>query len=101
MLRPARVLGFIKRRFGSKGPAIDRVFEGDGSFRSLCAEYLACTRALAYWQESDAEEADRRAAEYSELIEQLTGEIQARLCAAERAETAGSEAENTEPPNGE
>lgn len=79
----ATTLAMIKRRFAGTEAAVGRVFEASESFRGLCRDYLACTAALAQWQESTSEEAGTRCEEYSELLAELTDEIEARLRAVE------------------
>jgi len=74
----------IKRRFAGHERAIERAFETSELFRSLCADYLACTTALARWRKSEGEQAARRATEYAELLTELTSEIDACLEAEER-----------------
>jgi len=74
----------IKCRFAGAGAAVERVFEASESFRSLCGDYLACAATLAQWQESEAEHAQLRAEEYSELLDELTREIEARLRSDDR-----------------
>lgn len=75
----ATTLEMINRRFAGAGAAVERAYETSESFRSLCGDYLACAATLARWQESEAEHAQLRAQEYSELLDELTREIEARL----------------------
>jgi len=77
----------IKNRFGGSEAAIDRAFETSESFRGLCRDYLACAATLVGWQESGAENARLRVQEYSELLDELTREIETRLRADGPAST--------------
>jgi hypothetical protein len=77
------VLDKIKREFGSRERLIERVFTNCPSFRTLCGDYLACSRALAGSRKSASPEACLREAEYSELLQELADEIETRLCAVE------------------
>jgi hypothetical protein len=77
-------LAKVRRRFAGKEPAVDRAFETSASFRGLCRDYVACANALARWQKSESEGAPLRAAEYSELLDELTREIEAHLHAEAR-----------------
>lgn len=72
-------LELIKREFGTRERVIDRAFRSSESFRGLCRDFLDCSRALARCRKSKSEEARLREAEYSELLMELTGEIEARL----------------------
>lgn len=75
----ATTLTRIKPRFVGREAALDRAFETSESFRGLCGDYLACAATLARWQESGTENARLREQEYSELLDELTREIEARL----------------------
>ena len=77
-------LAKVKRRFAGKEAAMDRAFETSESFRGVCRDYVACANALARWQESETEGARLRSAEYSELLDELTREIEVHLHAEER-----------------
>ena len=61
------------------------------SFRTLCADLRACSRALARWRRIDSAEARERVDEYTELLAELTVEIRSML--AER-DLAGLERED-------
>jgi hypothetical protein len=78
------VLDRIKRDFGSRERAIERAFTNCPSFRALCGDYVACSRALVGSRKSASPEACRREAEYSELLQELAEEIETRLHAVGR-----------------
>lgn len=80
----ATTLSMIKHRFAGREAALDRAFETSESFRGLCGDYLACAATLARWQESEARDARLRVEEYSELLDELTREIEARLRSDDR-----------------
>jgi hypothetical protein len=69
----------IKRRFGGAEANIEREFKSSEAFRDLCRDYLNCAATLARWQESEGEDARLRVREYTELLGELTQEIEARL----------------------
>jgi len=75
----ATTLAMIKRRFAGREQAVEQAFETSESFRGLCRDYLACAAAVARWQERGSEEARLRRDEYSELLAELTSEIEAQL----------------------
>jgi hypothetical protein len=77
-------LDAIKRRFAGREEAVERVYGQDDSFRGLCQDYLACTTALARWQGGRSDDARLRTNEYSELLRELTAEIETCLEAADR-----------------
>ena len=72
-------LAKVRRRFAGSEAAVDRAFETREAFRGLCRDYVACANALARWQTSESEGAPIRAAEYSELLDELTREIETQL----------------------
>lgn len=72
-------LELIKREFATREKAIECAFKTSESFRALCRDFRDCARALARCRKSESEEMRLRAAEYSELLMELMGEIEARL----------------------
>ncbi|UCF19075.1 MAG: hypothetical protein JSU87_14260 [Gemmatimonadota bacterium] len=72
-------LELIKREFGTRETVIELAFESSESFRVLCGDFRDCLRALERFRVSDSDEARVHEAEYSELLWELTGEIEARL----------------------
>lgn len=81
---PAKTLDMIRHRFPGAEAALGSAFKASESFRGLCGDYLACAATLARWQESEAEDARLRVQEYSELLDELTREIEARLRSEDR-----------------
>jgi hypothetical protein len=82
--RQATTVDMIKHRFAGAQVAVERAFETSESFRGLCRDYLACAATLARWHDSEAENAPLRVQEYSELLGELTREIEERLRAQEQ-----------------
>ena len=82
--KKATAIEMIKRRFGGAEATVEHAFETSASFRGLCRDYLDCAATLARWQESGDEDARLRVREYSELLAELTEEIETRLRAEER-----------------
>ena len=77
--RQEETLVMIKRRFPGAEDALERAFEASDSFRGLCRDYLACVATLAHWRDSGDLDARHRVLEYSELLGELTKEIEARV----------------------
>jgi len=46
---------------------------------ACCRDYLACANALTRWRESQSQDAQLRAVEYRELLDELTKEIESCL----------------------
>jgi len=69
----------IRQRFAGMETGVERAFRASESFRGLCQDYLACIAALARWEQHGSHEARTRSKEYSELLAELTAEIEARL----------------------
>ena len=70
-------LGFVSvvQRFPEKRESLERLFERDKSFRSLCEEYLACQKAYRFWQGSSLPEAPDLRNDFSSLQRELEEEI--------------------------
>ena len=86
-MRSSATLTAIKCRFRGREEAVEHAFEANESFRGLCRDYLACTAALVRWQEGELDEARLRRNEYSELLAELTAEIEACLDEDARRQT--------------
>jgi hypothetical protein len=82
--KKAASVEMIKRRFTGAESAVERAFETSESFRGLCRDFIACAATLGRWSESRAEDAPLRVQEYSELLGELTREIEERLRAQGR-----------------
>jgi hypothetical protein len=73
------ILAAIKRRFTQRAEEVEQAFNGSAAFRGLCRDYLSCFAGLERWRESQSGDAPARLAEYSQLLAELTMEIDARL----------------------
>ena len=80
----AATLAEVKRQFTGREPAVERAFAASETFRGLCEDYVACVAALERWQDSRAEGARARVQEYSELLGELTKEMEASFDTGER-----------------
>jgi hypothetical protein len=65
----------VVERFPEKRKSLERLFECDKSFRSLCEEYLACQKAYKFWQGSSLPEAPDLRNDFSSLQRELEEEI--------------------------
>lgn len=79
-----RTLIAVRSRFAGSEESVVLAFETSQSFRQLCRDYLACAEALARWQEVASEEGRLRVAEYSELMTEISAEIEQQLRAHRR-----------------
>jgi hypothetical protein len=70
-----RSIGCVLNRFPEHRPSLERLWQIDASFQSLCDEYEDCTMALEYWRESASTEAPIFREEYAVLIKQLEEEV--------------------------
>ena len=68
-------LSCVLSRFPDRKGEINRIFEENESFRSICRDYELCSQALQRWNQSLKREAEERRVEYAELIEELESEI--------------------------
>ena len=69
------ILNLITTRFGGRDLLIERAYRHDASFRSLCEDYRDCTDAIERLRKEDSTIAAVRREEYTELLEELGGEI--------------------------
>jgi len=76
------LLTLVRRHSNATDEEIESAFVSSGSFRSLCADLRACSRALTRWRRTNSEEGRCRVDEYSRLLTELTAEI--HLMLAER-----------------
>lgn len=72
-------LSRVQHRFAGSEAAVERAYATSASFRGLCRDYLTCADALDRWMQSGSKEAPLRAAEYGELLEELTRELESCL----------------------
>ncbi len=73
----------IRDRFKDKSHIIDLLMAEDPEFLTLCEDFDACVKALQYWAESKAPEAEVRVHEYRTIIEELEEEITQALGAVQ------------------
>lgn len=71
----------VIRRFSEHELEINRQSARDPEFRSICEDYAAATRALAYWENDPS-----KAADYRQLIKELEDEILAYLPSQQRSD---------------
>ena len=69
----------IRERFKDKSHIIDLLMAEDPEFLTMCEDFDACVKALRYWTESKAPEAEVRVNEYRTLIDELEEEINQAL----------------------
>ena len=68
-------LRLVIERFPERQPSLERLWEVNPSFQSLCDEYENCVAALKYWQLSAGEEERDYRGEYAALVPELEAEI--------------------------
>ena len=69
----------VVERFPERRYVLERLFESNQSFQSLCEEYEECLIALRYWRESSLPEAADFRNEFSSLLGELEDEIREHL----------------------
>ena len=69
----------VRKAFPGREALVERGVRESAAFRSLCADYLACLRALDHWKGRRSEEAGARRAEYEQLLAELGREIRSWL----------------------
>lgn len=65
----------VLARFPEHRSSLEKLWEDNAYFQSLCEEYDDCVAALNYWQLSDGEEAGEYRDEYAALVLELEAEI--------------------------
>ena len=87
-MAPAR-RGFLAllKRFPEHADVIERLYENDGEFNTLCEDYQVCSEALQYWNRTDSEEAPKRRQEYASLLKDLEEEV-GQILRTETAKTS-------------
>ena len=69
------ILNLITARFAGQDVLIERVYRHDASFRSLCEDYRDCVDVIERLRNEGSTTAATRREEYTELLEELGGEI--------------------------
>ena len=77
-------LRHIRERLKDKSHIMDLLMAEDPEFLTLCEDFDACVKALRYWTESKAPEAEVRVNEYSTLVRELQEEITQAIIALEQ-----------------
>lgn len=75
---PSSVFSVIKK-FPDHKVVIQRLFQSNDEFLTLCDDYRMCKEALAYWNNSDSEQAASRINEYQTLMLELENEILSKV----------------------
>ncbi len=70
----ARLLPILKR-FPQERATLQRLFQENHSFQSLCDDFWDCLIALQYWKRSSSKEAPALAGSYTELLGELEREV--------------------------
>jgi len=78
-------VSLIKVCFAGRDALIEQAYRQSREFRTLCADYRACSAALKHWKASGEAEAPLRRQEYAELLVELDREIQRWLETLESA----------------
>ena len=73
IIRPGLFL--IMQRFPDKRDLLRYWFVNNKSFQSICKDYQRCSDALAYWANSERENAPDRHQEYFTLLQELESDI--------------------------
>lgn len=77
----------IKSTFPGHDLLIDRAYEENQSFKDLSQDYQSCAVALERWRRMNGDEPSSRAREYTELMAELTNEVESWLRALQHGAT--------------
>ena len=75
----ADALNLIRELFFGRDRLIENAYRDNLVFRDLCDDYRKCFRALERWKQLEANGTGPRRQEYTELLDELRGEIQVWL----------------------
>jgi len=65
----------LKNAFPAHSAAIEREYADSGYFRSICADFYACSRALTYWNKIISSGNIDRSEEYRDLLREIEQEV--------------------------
>lgn len=65
----------VIKQFPERKDMLTELYKRNGSFKSICEDYLVCVETLTYWNNIDSDESMARKKEYGELIQSLESEI--------------------------
>ena len=69
----------VLKRFPEHKDNVKRLFKESESFQTMCEDYLKCAKALDHWNQSGMDIAPLRRIEYTDLVQELEGEILQKL----------------------
>ena len=69
----------LQTAFPGRDTVIGRAYRDNPAFRELCQDYRKCALALERWSRLDGGDAASRTLEYTELLAELTSEIESWL----------------------
>ena len=87
MVHDSDTLNLIRGLFPGREQLIEHAFHDQGSFRDLCEGYRRCVEARQRWEQLSGAEAPPQLQEYTELLAELSQEIETWLDAAEPRQT--------------
>jgi hypothetical protein len=68
-------LSIVSKQFPEHRNTLERLFQQNETFRSLCEDFFDSVRAMNYWRGSEAGNAASLCEEYTDLVGDLTTEI--------------------------
>jgi hypothetical protein len=77
--RDQEVVGEICSSFPGRDRLIESTYRAEWTFRELCQDFQECAAAVERWREMPSAESEGRFEEYSELLTELSKEIEAWL----------------------
>ncbi len=75
LVPPKKAIQSLIERLPGHSEAIERAYAESEYFRSICGDFLVCSRALTYWNAADSRHALVHREEYRQLLEELKQEI--------------------------
>ena len=79
MVSRQAALALLKEALPGHDLIIERAYRESAAFRDLCLDFRTCTLALERWRGLDGDEATQRTQEYTQLLAELTSEIESGL----------------------
>jgi hypothetical protein len=79
MSHKTETLSLIRSCLPGRDLLIERAHRDNRGFRELCHDYRECVAAVERWKQHSGADADLRLEEYSELLTELSQEIETWL----------------------
>jgi hypothetical protein len=74
MVPPRKAIDALSSQLPDYSGMIAGAFAESAEFRSICADFYVCSRALAYWRDTESVDASAHREEYRTLLQEIKQE---------------------------